>query len=162
MAYLLDADVFIEAKNLYYAFDFCPAFWDWLVQQNAAGKVFSIQRVGEEIDALEDELSEWAKQRGAGFFLPSDSAVFGSLLAVSAWVANQSYEASAVSAFLQAADYYLVAQAHAAHHIVVTHEARSASERKITVPDVCRGLGVRCVTPFEMLRNERARFVLRR
>lgn len=25
MAYLLDADVFIRAKNLHYGFDFCPA-----------------------------------------------------------------------------------------------------------------------------------------
>ena len=37
MAYLLDADVFIRAKNLHYGLDFCPAFWDWLVGQNAAG-----------------------------------------------------------------------------------------------------------------------------
>ena len=27
--YLLDSNVFIQAKNLYYGFDFCPAFWDW-------------------------------------------------------------------------------------------------------------------------------------
>jgi hypothetical protein len=26
MAYLLDADVFIRAKNLHYGYDFCPAF----------------------------------------------------------------------------------------------------------------------------------------
>jgi Domain of unknown function (DUF4411) len=26
MAYLLDANVFIQAKNLHYGFDFCPAF----------------------------------------------------------------------------------------------------------------------------------------
>ena len=36
--YLLDANVFIQAKNLHYGFDFCPAFWDWLVEQNRAGK----------------------------------------------------------------------------------------------------------------------------
>lgn len=36
--YLLDANVFIQAKNLHYGFDFCPAFWDWLVVQNEAGK----------------------------------------------------------------------------------------------------------------------------
>jgi hypothetical protein len=34
MAYLLDADVFIRAKNLHYGLDFCPAFWDWLIKQN--------------------------------------------------------------------------------------------------------------------------------
>lgn len=27
MAYLLDADVLIQAKNRHYGFDFCPAFW---------------------------------------------------------------------------------------------------------------------------------------
>jgi hypothetical protein len=27
MAYLLDSDVFIQAKNLHYGFDFCPGFW---------------------------------------------------------------------------------------------------------------------------------------
>ena len=26
--YLLDANVFIQAKNLHYGFDFCPAFWE--------------------------------------------------------------------------------------------------------------------------------------
>ena len=31
MAYLLDANVFIAAKNLHYSLDFCPAFWDWLI-----------------------------------------------------------------------------------------------------------------------------------
>lgn len=34
MPYLLDADVFISAKNLHYGFDFCPAFWDWLIRAN--------------------------------------------------------------------------------------------------------------------------------
>jgi Domain of unknown function (DUF4411) len=29
MGYLLDANVFIQAKNLHYGFDFCPAFWEW-------------------------------------------------------------------------------------------------------------------------------------
>lgn len=28
--YLLDANVFIEAKNRYYGFDLAPGFWDWL------------------------------------------------------------------------------------------------------------------------------------
>ena len=42
MAYLLDADVFIAAKNLHYGLDFCPAFWDWLIVTNTAGPCFAI------------------------------------------------------------------------------------------------------------------------
>ena len=30
MVYLLDANVFIEAKNHYYRFEVCPAFWEWI------------------------------------------------------------------------------------------------------------------------------------
>jgi Zn-dependent peptidase ImmA (M78 family) len=67
MAYLLDANVFIAAKNLHYGFDFCPAFWDWLVAENVAGKVFSIEKVGDEVLAVADELSAWAQERGEGF-----------------------------------------------------------------------------------------------
>jgi hypothetical protein len=44
MAYLLDSDVFIQAKNLHYGLDFCPAFWDWLIASNATGIVFSIEK----------------------------------------------------------------------------------------------------------------------
>ena len=44
MKYLLDANVFIQAKNLQYGFDFCPAFWDWLDEQAVAGHVSSIEK----------------------------------------------------------------------------------------------------------------------
>lgn len=65
-----------------------------------------------------------------------------------------------MSAFLQVADYYLVAHAKAGNHTVVTHEIPSASTRKIKIPDACIGLGIKFMTPYEMLRRERARFVL--
>lgn len=162
MAYLLDADVFIRAKNLHYGFDFCPAFWDWLIDQNAAGTVFSVEKVGDEVKAIADELSNWAAARGSGFFLRPDASVAPALAAVSAWAWGQRYEPSAVSTFLQVADYYLVSQAHAGGHTVVTHEVPAASPRKIKIPDACLGLGIKCMTPYEMLRVERARFVLGR
>lgn len=160
MAYFLDADVFIRAKNLHYGFDFCPAFWDWLVRRNQAGGVYSIERVGDELLAGADELTDWARARGGGFFLPPDAALFPALRAVSSWVVGQSYSQAAITTFLQVADYYLVAQAYAGQHTVVTHEIPSISTRRIKIPDACLGLGVKCVTPYEMLRNEQARFVL--
>jgi hypothetical protein len=100
MAYLLDADVFIRAKNLHYGLDFCPAFWEWLVNNNASGTVFSVEKVGDEVQAVADELSEWAEARGAGFFLRPDAAAFPALAAVSAWATGQRYEPSAVSTYL--------------------------------------------------------------
>jgi hypothetical protein len=160
MAYLLDANVFMQAKNLYYGLDFCPAFWDWLIESNAAKRVFSIEKVGDEIDAGGDDLSLWAAQRGPGFFLKPDPTILPALGSVSRWVTSQRYEPAAVNTFLQVADYYLVAHALAHGHILVTHEIASASTKKIKLPNACIGLGIKCMTPFEMLRHERARFIL--
>ena len=65
-----------------------------------------------------------------------------------------------MNTFLQVADYYLVAHALAHKHTVVTHEVPAASTKKIKIPNVCIGLGIKCMNPYEMLRHERARFVL--
>ena len=52
MAYLLDANVFIAANNLHYGLDFCPAFWDWLVAGHESERVFSVEKVGDEVQAV--------------------------------------------------------------------------------------------------------------
>ena len=160
MAYLLDANVFIAAKNLHYGLDFCPAFWDWLIEKQSVGIVLTVEKVRDEVTAVADELSDWMDHRDPSFFLAVDASLFPSLAAVSNWATGNRYEQAAVSTFLQIADYYLIAQALAGGHTVVTHEVPSASTRKIKIPDACIGLGIDFVTPFQMLRRERARFVL--
>lgn len=35
--HLVDANVLIEAKNRYYAFDIAPGFWAWLEQGHRTG-----------------------------------------------------------------------------------------------------------------------------
>jgi Domain of unknown function (DUF4411) len=160
MAYLLDANVFIEAKNRYYGFDFCPAFWDWLIRENESQIVFSIDRISDEIKAGTDELVDWVNERGAGFFVKPDSEMMKALGVVSTWATSQDYEQAAVSTFLEAGDLYLVAHALAHRHTVVTHELFSNSKKKIQIPNACIPLDIKCVSTWEMLRNERARFVL--
>lgn len=116
MAYLLDANVFMQAKNLHYGLDFCPAFWEWLIVRNEDGSVISIEKVGDEIAAGNDDLSVWAAARGDGFFLKPDTAMLPALSTVSAWATGQYYEQAAINTFLMVADYYLVAHALAHNH----------------------------------------------
>jgi hypothetical protein len=166
MSYLLDSNVFMSAKQLHYGFDFCPAFWDWLIRMHQAGKVFSIEKVAGEIQALDDELSEWAAKLDPGFIRSPDQQTVPALAEVSLWASQYAfrdqkrYAPAAVSTFLQVADYYLVAQALAEGHTVVTHEVPANTINKIKIPNACLSLRVKYVTPFEMLRTERARFVL--
>ena len=159
MEYLLDANAFIEAKKRWYGFDFCPAYWDWLDAAHSAGIAFSIERVATELFAGDDELTDWARARDS-FFLRPDARVLASLSQLSAWVTSGHYDQSAVTTFLDVADSYLVAHAHAYGHTVVTHEKVENTPRKVKIPNACAELNVRCVNTFEMLRIERARFVM--
>ena len=84
------------------------------------------------------------------------------LAQVAAWARSQHYSALAINMFMQVANHYLVAQALAGSHAIVAHEVPSASTRRVKIPDTCIRLGIKCLTRFEMLRNERARFVLGR
>ncbi len=160
MTYLLDANVFIQAKNLHYGLDFCPAFWNWLVEKNAAGQLFSIDKVADEIAAGADELTDWMRQQNDGLFRKTDPQIAAQFGKVSTWVMGQSYEPAAIHTFLQVADFYLIAHALAEGHVVVTHEVPANSTKRIKIPNVCAGLSLRFMTPYEMLRRERARFVL--
>jgi hypothetical protein len=87
--YLLDANVFIDAKNRYFAFDIVPAFWDWLVAQHQAGKLFTVQAVYDEIVDGGDDLAAWMKAQSASFRIAPGSADSAGLATVSAWVNGQ-------------------------------------------------------------------------
>lgn len=161
MTYVLDANVFIQAKNLQYGFDFCPAFWDWLDEQAAAARLVSIEKVLDELKAGGDELATWATAR-PGLFVAPDAPVVGGLQVVSQWAAGAGYDPAAVTTFLQGADYYLVGHAYAHGLTIVTHEVPANSVKRIKIPNACIALGIKCMNPYEMLRVERARFVLGR
>ena len=160
MSYLLDANVFMSAKNLHYGLDFCPAFWEWLVHQGHTGAVFSIDKVADEIEAGQDELSAWAQEASHALFRRTSPTLAPLFTQVSTWATGQQYTPAAINTFLQAADYYLLAHALAGGHVVVTHEVPASSPNRIKIPNACVGLGVRFMTPFQMLRSSGARFVL--
>jgi hypothetical protein len=159
--YLIDSDVFIDAKNRHYAFDIVPAFWDWIVQSHKAGRVFTVQKVADEVLKGGDELAQWMKAQPSSFRLapgPNDQVA---LQIVSQWVSKAEYTQAAVSAFLQAGDYFLVSQALSLKHTVVTQETPDpASKKRVKIPDACNAVGVSWMSPFKMLSNEKARFVL--
>src|SRR5579883_3430462 len=90
------AAISTSRKRRHYGFDFCPAFWDWLVEQNRAGRVFSIEKVGDELRTGGDDLAEWADARGKAFFLPPDEPLIASLGAVAEWVRGQHYRPAAI------------------------------------------------------------------
>lgn len=158
MKYLIDSDVFIQAKNRHYSFEVCPGFWAWIEQAHSAGDVHCVARVGKELRDGNDRLAEWAKEQSA-LFVPTDEPTVAALREVSIWANESHYEPPAVAEFLGAADSELVACAKAHELTVVTHEVTS-NGKKIKIPNACKQFGVAYCDPFAMLDAEGARFVL--
>ncbi|MCH9736961.1 MAG: DUF4411 family protein [Actinomycetia bacterium] len=160
--YLVDANILIDAKNRYYAFDIAPGFWDWLVGAHAAGHVCSIDAIRTELVAGSDELAQWANVNRA-FFLPIDEAATAHFAALTSWATSQLYTPAALAGFTGgAADFLLVAYARAHDHVVITHEQPNPGRRnRVMIPDACAAMGVTCLGPFEMMRRNGATLDLR-
>ena len=95
-------------------------------------------------------------------FLKPDTELQQALGTVARWATSQQYEPAAISTFFQVADYYLVAHALAHKWVVVTHEVYANTTKRIKIPNACMGVGIRHMNPFEMLRREKARFILKK
>jgi hypothetical protein len=159
--YVVDSDVLIAAKNTYYAFDIVPAFWDWLTRAHAAGKVFVVEKVAEEILAGADELATWMRQRPASFRLTPVAADAPSMAKVARWANGAGYAQGAVATFLGAGDFFLVSQALTLNYAVITNEKpEPGSKKRIKIPDACNAVGVRWMNSFQLLKQENVRFVL--
>lgn len=163
MAYLLDAGVFIEAKRRFYGMDFVPGYWEWLMREARAGKIYSIERVADEIGAQQDELSAWAATLPRGFFLRPDTTFSSAFQRLSQWALTGGFAQAAYNEFFDVADSYLVAQALAGEHTVVTLEKpmSTPSKKRIKVPDACAAVGVKCMTPYAVMRLMGVRLILK-
>ena len=157
--HLIDTDVFIRANREHYGLDYCPAFWDWLAYHGQAGNVGSVVAVLEEI-RYPAGLRQWARGPGRQLFQAVDTDVMAAAREVSRWVHGEGYLPGAVTSFMSKADYWITAHALAHECVVVTHEVPAQTVKKVKIPNACTGVGVRCISPWAMLRTIGARFVL--
>lgn len=159
--YLLDADVFIQAKNRHYAFDIFPVFWSWLDRMQEHGVIASVIPICEELRRGNDELARWAaERRRSGWFLAvDDRATQEHFAEIGQWVMASGHTEAAKEEFLACADPWLIAKAASVNAVVVTHETYDAKiRRKVKIPNCCEFKGVEWIDPFDMMRRLGARF----
>lgn len=157
--YLVDSNIFIQAKNFYYAFDICPGFWEWMDAAVANDDVRSITKVYDELAGGDDELAQWVKRRkGDGRFLGvTDTQTQMTFRHVAAEVQRGPWRDPAKADFLSKADPWLVAKAKALGATVVTHEKADANARKkVPLPTICAQFGVHTIDTFSLLRGRAA------
>lgn len=162
--YLLDANVFIEAKNKYYGFSLCPGFWNARLVQHSKNRVFSIDKVRAELVDQGDELSDWAKDRAPATFFKKthDQAVIELFGKMAAWVnAQPQFTPAAKADFASVADGWVVAYAKVNGLLVVTHEEFAPeAQKKVPMPNVCLEFDVTYANTFEMLNDLKVKFIL--
>jgi len=160
--YILDTNVFIQAKNFYYGFDIVPAFWDWLDEKQENGQIASIKPVYDELLKGDDELSQWAKDRkDTGWFLSVDDCETQIRFSeVAQWTFDSDFTEPAKRDFLSVADSLLVAKALSIGATIVTHESfyDPNIKRKIKIPNVCKSFSVSYINTFDLMRELGAKF----
>jgi Domain of unknown function (DUF4411) len=158
-SYLIDANVFIQAKNFHYRFEFCQAFWQWLEDAHQAGVVFSIDKVKKELKdgKKEDSARLWAESMSNEFFIDDvkDAQIMTIYRDVMQWsVTNSHYKQQAKDEFARfdKADAFLIAAAKAYGHILVTHElSNPESKKRILIPDAANALNVKSIQIYDLL-----------
>lgn len=163
--YIIDSDVFIQAKNREYRFGFASAFWKWILDAHAAGMVFSTAKVFAEINAGKRTcpLRGWASSKvPTGFWLPDshDKAVMKVYPNVMSWAYGLGqFTPRALADFSSSkkADAFLVAVGIAKGHIIVTHEGESTNTvNRVMLPHAAHSLGVGTMNLYDLLTNHAA------
>jgi hypothetical protein len=155
MDYAVDANVFIEANRRYYSFGICPGFWQSLIYLHTQGRIFSIDRVRDEMVGKGDQLAAWAADNVLdGCFESTDTpeiiAAYAELVA--RVHAQPQFTAAAKAEFAQEPDAWLIAYARVTGKTIVTHEVYNEEiKRKVPIPNVCEAFDVDYVDTFEML-----------
>lgn len=157
--YILDTNVFLQAKFLFYRFDFCQGFWHWLESAHAAGLIYSIKKVKKELQNgdKDDQARIWAEAMPDSFFLDdvNDSDVMNRYKKVIAWSSgNSQYTKAAKDEFasFDIADAFIVATAMNHKFKIVSQEKHSPdSKKKIFLPDAAKAMGVNSIQIFDLL-----------
>jgi hypothetical protein len=160
MIYLFDANVLITANNLYYPIHQFPQYWDWVAYQANLGNIKIPLEIFEEMkdgpdDGVKDPLFAWLHQAENKEALVLDELLQPKLVRK---VVSSGYASDLTDDELEqlGRDPLLIAYALAdENRCVVTVESSKPAKKRQNrkIPDVCKSLGVKCATPFDVSRE---------
>lgn len=148
MIYSVDTSALMEAWVRYYPPDVFPTLWERIEELIEERRFVATDEVLHELEKKEDELHNWASQR-AGMFVPLDEK----LQKRAAQIINDYDSLTNTDRTRGTADPFVIALAMEQGLTVVTAESSKPSKPRI--PDVCKDLGIPCITLVELFRKEK-------
>lgn len=161
-AFIVDSNFFIQSHRITYPLDVATTFWEKVKNLFNEGKVFSIDKVKDEIFKNDDELKRWIEVNLLDeCFKPTDTQeVLTKYADVVKWTnsKNNHYVQNAINEFLQFenADAWLIAYALAINEncqIVTQEKSEPNRKSKIKIPDVCNDFNIQYKNIIEMFRE---------
>jgi hypothetical protein len=147
----------MEWQGRYYPTDVFPGLVGKIDELVAARRILTPALVKDEIVAVGTTgLTQWTEDH-AGIFVPTVE-----VLAEAQTIQNQFAGLRDPKAEYEEADAYVIALARMRNGIVVTQETPAAEKRNPRrthfIPDVCRELGITCISLLGLMRREGWRF----
>lgn len=161
MLFLLDTDVLIAAKNLYYPMDRVPQFWVWILNNASHEHIKIPSKVIDEILRGNDELSNWVKSNRVKLELDEDVDAEDWSHTLTKGYGYASVGAAQQDLVEQRADPFLIAHALSDTSVrrIVTLEKVITAPKNLPnpinrrIPTVCDLLGVEHLDTFKLIRE---------
>lgn len=153
--YLLDANVLIDAQNLYYGFGVVPEFWEWLENQMEIGTIKMPIEILNEVLKKDDELTRWLKTNQSKFILDEEIENQDEIITAGYLIPREEINEKDVEKIGRDSILIEYALHDNQNRIVVTAEnsapSKNGSNRK--VPDVCKTLQVEFCGKYEYVKR---------
>ncbi|HOC56521.1 MAG TPA: DUF4411 family protein [Verrucomicrobiota bacterium] len=151
--YSVDSSSLMDWQGRYFPTDVFTGLVERIDALVAAGRFIAPALVKEEVGAVGTAgLIEWTEKH-AGIFVPT-----AEVLAEAQAIQNQFAGLRDPKAEYEEADAYVIALARMRQGIVVTQETPAAEKRNPRrthfIPDVCRELGISCISLLGLMRRE--------
>ena len=141
MRYSFDSSSFINGRRDLLPPTILPTLWDRISDEIAAGSVRAIDAVSDEVRARDDEVAAWIRGQ-THLFEPLSIDVQQSVRLVM----REHPKLVNIGSGRSGADPFVIALAHARGATVVSEETASNRPDRPRIPDVCKALGVPCIT----------------
>jgi anti-sigma factor RsiW len=154
VVYSIDTNSLMDWQARYYPVDVFASLVARVDALVLAGRLIAAQLVHEEVEAVGTAgLIAWVKTN-KGIFVPTRTILAGALA-----IQNQFTGLRDPKAEFEEADAYVIALAQQRSGIVVTQETPAAEKQRPRrthfIPDVCRELGVPCISLLGLMRREK-------
>lgn len=148
MSYSVDTSALLDAWVRYYPPDVFGTLWERLEGLVGARRLFAVDEVRRELERMDDGLYRWVSERPAMIVALDESLQRAAVPIIN----NYPSLTRTRSVMSGSADPFVIALAQQRSLTVVTAERSRPSRPRI--PDVCRALGIHCITLVEMFRAE--------